>query len=124
NTYGVESASRKFFSKTTSDLELIEAATLVGSLKASHYYNPRVYPDRSEHRRNVVLHQMKKYGFLSAEDYDTASSTPLAIDYQFFNVSQGIAPYFREHLRKEVRKLLDTLNKPDGGLYNLYHDGL
>lgn len=124
NTYGIESAARKFFSTTTSELNLVESATLVGTLKASNYYNPRIYPDRSEQRRNVVLHQMKKYGFLSTEAYETAKDSALTLEYQFFNVSEGIAPYFREQLRKDVKLLLDSINKPNGKPYNLYHDGL
>jgi penicillin-binding protein 1A len=64
NTYGIESAAMKFFSTPAKDLELEEAATLVGSLKANHYYNPRLFPKRSLERRNVVLSQMNKYGYL------------------------------------------------------------
>lgn len=124
NTYGVESAARKFFSTTTSGLTLEEAATLVGSLKATNYYNPRVYPDRSEQRRNVVLHQMEKYGFISSEEYEKAQASPLTLEYKFFNLSQGVAPYFREMLRQDVKKLLDTITNEKGKPYNLYHDGL
>ena len=124
NTYGVESAARKFFSTTTSGLSLTEAATLVGSLKASNYYNPRINPDRSEQRRNVVLHQMEKYDFISREEYEKAKAEPLTLKYKFFNLSQGVAPYFREMLRQDVKKLLDTIKNEKGKPYNLYHDGL
>ena len=124
NTYGVESAARKFFSTTTSELSLVEAATLVGSLKASNYYNPRVYPDRSEQRRNVVLHQMQKYDFISPKELEEAKKEPLSLEYKFFNLSQGVAPYFREMLRQDVKKLLDTIQNEQGKPYNLYHDGL
>lgn len=124
NTYGIESAARKFFSTTTSDLSLVEAATLVGTLKASNYYNPRIHPDRSEDRRNVVLHQMEKYGFITPEELETAEAEPLTIAYTFFNLSQGVAPYFREMLRQDVKELLDSLSTENGKPYNLYHDGL
>src|SRR5690606_30698300 len=124
NTYGVESAARKFFSTTTSELSLVEAATLVGSLKASNYYNPRVYPDRSEQRRNVVLHQMQKYDFISPKELEEAKNEPLSLEYKFFNLSQGVAPYFREMLRQDVKKLLDTIQNEQGKPYNLYQDGL
>lgn len=124
NTYGIESAARKFFSTTTSGLSLVEAATLVGSLKASNYYNPRVNPVRSEQRRNVVLHQMDKYDFISPEELEIAKAKPLTLEYQFFNLSQGHAPYFREQLRKDLKNLLDTLKNENGKPYNLYRDGL
>lgn len=124
NTYGIESAARKFFSTTTSGLSLVEAATLVGTLKASNYYNPRVFPERSEQRRNVVLHQMEKYGFISPKELDSAEALPLTLKYKFFSLSEGVAPYFRENLRQEVKKMLDTLRNAKGGAYNLYHDGL
>ena len=124
NTYGIESAARKFFSTTTSGLSLVEAATLVGTLKASNYYNPRAYPERSEHRRNVVLHQMGKYDFISPKEVEEAQATPLTLKYKYFSLAEGIAPYFRENLRQEVKKMLDTLRNPKGEPYNLYHDGL
>lgn len=124
NTYGIESAARKFFSTTTSGLSLLQAATLVGTLKASNYYNPRVYPDRSEQRRNVVLNQMAKYEFISPKELDSAKATPLKLEYKFFSLSEGVAPYFRENLRQEVKKMLDTLKNEKGQSYNLYHDGL
>src|SRR5690606_19273064 len=124
NTYGIESAARKFFSTTTSGLSLLQAATLVGTLKASNYYNPRIYPDRSEQRRNAVLNQMAKYEFISPKELDSAKATPLKLEYKFFSLSEGVAPYFRENLRQEVKKMLDTLKNEKGRSYNLYHDGL
>lgn len=124
NTYGIESAARKFFSTTTRNLSLEQAATLIGSLKATHYYNPRLFPERASHRRNVVLSQMEKYGFLDTDTYDKARQTDLEIAYQYFNYHEGVAPYFREQLRNEARRVLDTLKKPDGEPYNLYSDGL
>ena len=62
NTYGIESASLKFFNKSVKELSKNEAATLVGTLKANSYYNPRLHPERCEGRRNVVLSQMVNYG--------------------------------------------------------------
>ena len=87
NTYGIESAAMKFFNSGTKDLELVEAATLVGSLKASHYYNPRLFPERSLERRNVVLAQMNKYGYLPSEEYVKARVKPLNLNYQFFSAT-------------------------------------
>lgn len=124
NTYGIESASAKFFNTTTKDLSLEEAATLVGTLKASHYYNPRLFPERSRERRNVVLYQMNKYGFLPSEKYVAAKANPIALDYQYFSNNGGVAPYFRSQLKKDVEKILDTLKKENGEPYNLYRDGL
>lgn len=124
NTYGIESAARKFFNKTTSDLSLKEAATLVGTLKASHYYNPRLFPERSKTRRNVVLYQMQKYGYLSPEIFTAIKEAPVELNYQYFNHNDGTAAYFRSQLQKDVKAILDTLKKDNGESYNLFHDGL
>lgn len=124
HTFGIESAAQKFFNRSASDLTLEQAATLVGTLKASHYYNPRLFPDRSIARRNVVLGQMKKYDFLSPEKFSAAKNTPLALDYQFFDHNSGVAPYFRSQLKKDLENLLDSINKKRGTSYNIYRDGL
>lgn len=124
NTYGIESASRKFFSTTTSELSLLEAATLVGTLKANHSYNPRLFPERSKMRRNVVLQQMQKNDYLSTEEFESASHDSLELDYQYFNLHEGVAPYFREQLRKDVQRILDSLENETGKAYNIYRDGL
>ena len=124
NTYGIESASLKFFNKNTSELNLEEAAVLVGMLKASHYYNPRIFPERSRLRRDVVLMQMAKYDYLSIEEAEKAKLRPLILDYKSYSHDEGIAPYFREQIRKDVSSILDTLKNKDGKKYNIYRDGL
>ncbi|MDT0641757.1 transglycosylase domain-containing protein [Zunongwangia sp. F363] len=124
NTYGIESASMKFFNKHTRDLSLVEAAVLVGMLKASHSYNPRIFPERSRLRRDVVLMQMAKYGYLSEEEAQEAKRTDLELDYKNYSNNKGLAPYFREQVRKDVSKILDTLKNKDGQKYNIYRDGL
>lgn len=124
NTFGIESAARKFFSTTTKDLSLVQSATLVGTLKASHYYNPRLFPQRSLDRRDVVLYQMNKYGFLPSEAFVEAKSKPIDLQYQFFDNNGGIAPYFRSQLKKEVARILDTLKNESGESYDIYRDGL
>ncbi|MCH4823061.1 transglycosylase domain-containing protein [Gramella lutea] len=124
NTYGIESASMKFFDKHTSALSLEEAAVLVGMLKASHYYNPRIFPERSRLRRDVVLMQMARYDYLSMEEAEEAKLLPLILDYKSYSHDKGIAPYFREQVRKDVSKVLDTLRNKDGQKYNIYRDGL
>lgn len=124
NTYGIESASLKFFNKNTSELSLEEAAVLVGMLKASHYYNPRIFPERSRLRRDVVLMQMARYDYLSMEEAEEAKLKPLILDYKSYSHDEGIAPYFREQIRKDVSNILDTLKNKDGKKYNIYRDGL
>jgi len=124
NTYGIESASLKFFNKHTSELDLEEAAVLVGMLKASHYYNPRIFPERSRLRRDVVLMQMAKYEYLSNEEAQEAKMLPLVLDYKSYSNNKGLAPYFREQIRKDVSKIMDTLKNKDGQKYNIYRDGL
>ncbi|APG59597.1 penicillin-binding protein 1A [Christiangramia salexigens] len=124
NTYGIESASLKFFNKHTSELKLEEAAVLVGMLKASHYYNPRIFPERSRLRRDVVLMQMAKYGYLSMEEAQELKLRPLTLNYRNYSPNTGLAPYFREQVRKSLSKVLDTLKNKDGKKYNIYRDGL
>ncbi|MFN4763602.1 penicillin-binding protein 1A [Gillisia sp. Q332] len=124
NTFGIESASMKFFDKHTRELSLEEAAVLVGMLKASHYFNPRIFPERSRLRRDVVLVQMEKYGYLTGEEMERAKQRDLVLDYHFYSHDQGLAPYFREQLRKDVTSILDTLKNKDGESFNIYRDGL
>tara|TARA_R110000850_G_scaffold80862_1_gene173495 strand:+ start:37448 stop:39730 length:2283 start_codon:yes stop_codon:yes gene_type:complete len=124
NTYGIESASKKFFNKSTTDLTLAEAATLVGTLKASNYFNPRLHPQRSRERRDVVIAQMEKYKYLHPELAEDAKKDSLILDYQFYDHNRGLATYFREQVRRDLEKILDTLKNKDGKPYNLYNDGL
>ncbi|UOB17610.1 penicillin-binding protein 1A [Abyssalbus ytuae] len=124
NTYGIESASQKFFSKHVSNLTLAEAATLIGTLKASHSYNPRLFPERSQLRRDVVIKQMVKYDYLSEEEANECINEKLEINYQFFNHDDGLAPYFREHIKQELKIILKELKKEDGSEYDIYKDGL
>lgn len=124
NTYGIESAARKFYNTTAKELTLSQSATLVGTLKASHSYNPRLFPERSQLRRDVVLQQMEKYGFITDQIEETVHSDGLNINYRDFDHNEGLAPYFREKLRLDVSKLFDSIKKPDGTDYNIYKDGL
>ncbi|MGJ5642016.1 transglycosylase domain-containing protein [Formosa sp. S-31] len=124
NTFGIESAAQRFFNTTTSALDLSEAATLVGTLKANHSYNPRLFPERSQLRRDVVLQQMVKYGYLDEATRLEVSNQPLTIDYHKFSYNEGVGPYFRELIRQQVTKVLDSLNTSGGSTYNLYKDGL
>ena len=124
NTYGIESASLKFFNKHTSELSLTESAVLVGMLKASHYYNPRIFPERSRLRRDVVLMQMARNNYISMAEAEEYKLEPLILDYKSYSHDKGIAPYFREQVRKDVTRILDTLKNKDGKKYNIYRDGL
>ncbi|OEK04084.1 transglycosylase domain-containing protein [Roseivirga misakiensis] len=124
NTFGIESAAEKFFSKTAQELTLEESAVIVGMLKASHSYNPRLFPERSKLRRNVVMNQMKKYGYLTEEQYQIASNTPLELSYTPYSHNQGTAAYFRANLRKKVQSWLKDYNDSVGTNYNLYTSGL
>lgn len=124
NTYGIQSAARRFFNTTSDALTLEQAATLVGMLKATHYYNPRLFPERARERRNVVLSQMVRYGFLSRDESDRLAALPMELDYRRPTFHDGLAPYFREHVKAEMLRWCENNRKPDGTPYNLYTDGL
>ncbi len=124
NTFGVKVAAQRFFATTPQDIKIQEAATIIGMLKGNTLYNPVRNPERSLQRRNVVLNQMVKYGYLDAAVADSLKALPLALKYFKEGVNQGPATYFREHLRLELQDILKALRKPDGSPYNLYTDGL
>ena len=124
NTYGIQAAAKRFFSTTSKDLTLDQAGVLVGMLKATHYYNPRLFPDRARDRRNVVLSQMARYDFISSAKADSLKKKPLVLEYQRTTFHEGLAPYFREHVKAELIKWCETHKKPDGSHYNLFTDGL
>ncbi|MFI8602983.1 transglycosylase domain-containing protein [Cellulophaga baltica] len=123
NTFGIESASLKFFNKKARDLNTEEAAVLVGMLKATYGYNPRVFPENSLKRRNLVLQAMQKNNFVSATEKDSLSALPLKLDYKEFNYNDGLAPYFREEVRKQLL-VWSTTQKEHGNEYNIYTSGL
>ena len=124
NAFGIASAARRFFNTTPDSLSTTESALLVGMLKGPTYYNPRKHPDRSLERRNLVLEQMGRYGYLEKEEMLLLKKKPLELDFQLTSHHDGLAPYFREHLRTFLNNWCDTQNKPDGTPYNLYTDGL
>lgn len=118
NAFGIRSASKVFFSKTPAELNEIESAMLVGMLKGITKFNPIRNPERTMARRNTVLNQMRKYDFITNEQYAELSQLPIELNYQEDDHNEGLAPYFREVLRLE---LLEWCK--DNG-YNLYKDGL
>lgn len=124
NIFGIKVAAQRFFDKSPKDLELHEAAVLVGMLKGPSLFNPVKYPDRSLQRRNTVLNQMEKYGYIKTAVCEAAKTEPLEIKYFKEGNNQGLATYFREQLRLELEEVLKDYEKPDGSPYNLYTDGL
>ncbi|HEY1115753.1 MAG TPA: transglycosylase domain-containing protein [Chitinophagaceae bacterium] len=124
NVYGIRIAARTFFQKEPSELKTQEAAVLVGMLKGNSMYNPRLHPEASKGRRNVVLGQMEKRAMLTPAEAARLKALPLKINYKKLDENNGTAPYLREVLRDELKEALDDLEKPGGGRYSLYEDGL
>lgn len=124
NTYGIETASIIFFNKQPSELKIEESAILVGLLKANTSYNPRKNKEAALKRRNTVLGQLHKYGYLKKEELDSLKQIPISIKYRKLTQSEGPAPYFREYVRKLCVDILKDKKRPDGSVYNLYTDGL
>ena len=124
NTYGIQAASKRFFSTTSRDLTLEQAGVLVGMLKATHYYNPRLFPERARDRRNIVFSQMVRYDFLSPAVLDSLKRKPIDLRYQKTTFHEGLAPYFREHVKSELIAWCRNNKKPDGTPYDLFTDGL
>lgn len=118
NTFGIKSASLKYFNKTPDKVTQPEAALLIGMLKATSTYNPIRNPEHSTDRRNTVLGQMQKYNYITKAEYDNDVKQPLGLDLSYVeDESQGDS-----YLREAVEKWLDKWCKDNG--YNLYEDGL
>lgn len=154
NAVGIKTASNTYFSKEPSELNITESATLVGLCKNPSYFNPVRFPERSKDRRNVVLGQMLKAGYITKEVHDSCVQQPLELRFHVNDHKDGIATYFRDFLRRymlakkpvrkdypawgDVKYYLDSLaweqdplfgwchknKKRDGNYYNLYTDGL
>lgn len=154
NAVGIKTAARTYFAKEPKDLSVIEAATLVGMCKNPSLYNPRRFNERARARRNTVLDQMRKAGYLSASECDSLQSLPLVLKFQPVDHKDGMATYFREYLRhimtakepvksnyrawQQQQYYEDSLawknnplygwcaknKKKDGSNYNIYTDGL
>ena len=101
---GIHSASRVYFGKLPSELNIEEAATLVGMCKNAARFNPKSHPQRSRDRRNVVLAQMEKAGFLTESQTDSLQATDIVLDFHEVDQKLGQATYFREYLRSIMRK--------------------
>lgn len=154
NAVGIKTAAYTYFGCEPKDLKIEEAATLVGMCKNPSLYNPVRYNERSRGRRNVVLDQMRKAGYITVEERDSLQALPLELSYHRVDHNEGLATYFREYLRgvlnakkpdksdyrgwqmqKYYEDSLDWENNPlfgwcekntkkDGSKYNLYTDGL
>jgi penicillin-binding protein 1A len=132
NAVGINSAAQVYFGKTPLELELHEAAMLIGMAKNPSLFNPLKRYDTVQHRRNVVFSQMKKSKFITQETYDSVKVLPLDLNYTRVDHQSGLAPYFRETLRKEVTSILGekdaegnyVIIDADGDPYNIYSDGL
>lgn len=124
NVYGIRNAAKTFFSKEPDRLNVGEAAVLIGMLKASSTYNPRINPKRARDRRNVVLDQMVRNNYLSEARANEIKGTPINLDYNKLDETAGLAPYFRMVLGEEMKRWCKTHKKVNGDSYDLYRDGL
>ncbi|HOZ84026.1 MAG TPA: transglycosylase domain-containing protein [Niabella sp.] len=126
NVFGIRNASKTFFQKEPGQLNVGEAALLVGSINGPGIYNPRRNPKASMDRRNIVLGRMAENGNISAAEANKLQAQPIKLNYKKPSEDVGYAPYFRETLRDELKKIIkdQNLTKPDGSLYNIYNDGL
>ena len=154
NAVGIKTAANTYFGKEPKDLSVTESAVLIGLCKNPSFFNPVRYPERSTERRNVVLHQMVKAGYLSDADYEKYSKEPLELHFHVADHKDGIAVYFRDFLRRymmakkpnrsdypswnKVKYHVDSINwendplygwcnknlKKNGEPYNVYTDGL
>ena len=123
NIYGIEAASQRYFSKKAADLKVEEAALLTGMLKANTMYNPRLYPQNAVRRRNVVLGQMEKYGYLEGRAADSLSALPIKLDYNKTDLS-GPADYFMVRVRIEADRILKEISSFRGKEWDIERDGL
>ncbi len=124
---GIGAAAKTYFGKDQKELNVEEAAVLIGMLKNPRIYNPKIFPENSMKRRSVVLKQMVKNNFLSEDEYLKKRVKLINMDnFKREVYYDGIAPYFRAELTKWLKNLLDQSDyrKPDGSKYNLYTDGL
>jgi len=124
NIFGIEVAAERFFNKSPRDLTVDEAAVLVGMLKANNYYNPRLHPERSKERRNVVIGQMVKNEYLTEAQGKVFQEKPLTLRYRRISYNEGPAPYFLEMLKPELLEWCKNHKKENGDPYNLFNDGL
>jgi len=118
NAFGIKTAAKTYFGTTPKELTAEQSAVLVGMLKATTYYNPRINPDNALKRRNVVLDNMRRHGDITDQQFDSLKTTEIELDYNVENAYDGQATYFRE----AVANYLKDWCRDNG--YDLYTDGL
>ena len=118
NAFGIKTAAKTYFGTTPKALTAEQAAVLVGMLKATTYYNPRIHPDNAVKRRNVVLDNMRRHNHLTQAAYDSLKMTDIDLDFSVESAYDGQANYFREAVANDLKEWCR-----DNG-YDLYTDGL
>lgn len=118
NAFGIKTACKTYFGNTPAELTTEQAAVLVGMLKATTYYNPRLNPDNSLRRRNTVMNNMVVHGDLTSAQYDSLKNLPITLNYSVESAYDGQATYFREAIANYLRDWC----KENG--YDLYNSGL
>ena len=124
---GIRAAAENYFDgKRPAELDVQEAAMLVGMLKNASLYNPLRFPERTGSRRNQVLAQMLRNERITKPEFDSLSTLPLGVTFTRQRHDDGLAPYFRMVLAEEAKKILaqDAYRKGDGSAYDIYRDGL
>ncbi|WP_282037000.1 transglycosylase domain-containing protein [Saccharicrinis aurantiacus] len=121
DVYGIEAASQRFFNKRSANLKPNEAAVLVGMLAANTAYNPRLHPEKSKNRRNIVLSRMESQNFISSAEAEKYKASGLGLHYRKMDHNTGVAPYFRDVIKRKAQKILKDQY---GDHYNIYTDGL
>lgn len=118
NAFGIKTACKTYFNTTPSELTLDQMAVLVGMLKATTYYNPRINPKNSLKRRNIVLSNMLRHNDINRAQYDSISAKPITLNYSVESNYDGEALYYREYLANYLK---DWCEEND---YDLYSSGL
>src|SRR5690606_5084021 len=102
NTFGIQAAAERFFSTSADKLTYDQAAVLIGMLKATHRYNPTLFPERALGRRNVVPDQLAKYAFVTAARVDSLRALPVELTYKRITHHSGLAPSFPAYIIPEL----------------------
>ena len=123
NVYGIEAAAQTYYGRRAAKLDTLQAATLIGMLQATSYYNPVRNPQHAKQRRNVVLRLMRERGFIGAPFYQARADDPVQTDYHSSRLSASLAPYFAEHVRTTLSDWADDPSHPLHGR-DIYGDGL
>ena len=123
--YGIRNAAKTYFQKEPARLSIEEAAVLVGLLKGNTIYNPRRNPKAALDRRNTVIDQMVRNNFLAENEANKLKLKPIDLKYKKMDENSGIAPYFRDVLRDEIKKWCkENKNPKTDQPYDIYKDGL